>query len=137
MKKRYIFGLGALVGGVAALFLTPKSGKEMQNKLLETVEELQRKLKDFDQEVFKEKCKVQLEEIKTSINEFNWNDSMQQLEEKVSQLTGRLQDLKTVIEEHQEQEVPSLALNDELEDIEMLETLQTLEDLEEVEASEK
>ncbi|MTL49261.1 YtxH domain-containing protein, partial [Turicibacter sanguinis] len=25
MKKRYIFGLGALVGGVAALLLTPKS----------------------------------------------------------------------------------------------------------------
>lgn len=137
MKKRYIFGLGALVGGVAALLLTPKSGKDMQADLLANVEELQQKVKDFDQDAFKEKCKVQLEDIKVSINEFDWNHSVRQLEEKVSQLTGRLQDLKTVIEDHQVQEIPSLRIHDELEDIEMLETLQTLEDLEEVEASEK
>ena len=133
MKKRYIFGLGALVGGVAALLLTPKSGKEMQAQLLQNVEDLQQKVKEFDQDAFKEK----LEEIKASINEFDWSHSVQQLEEKVSQLTGRLQELKTVIEDHQVEEMPSLRLHDELEDIEMLETLQTLEDLEEVEASEK
>ena len=34
MKKRYIFALGALVGGAAALFLAPKSGKELQADLL-------------------------------------------------------------------------------------------------------
>ena len=101
MKKRYIFGLGALVGGVAALLLTPKSGKEMQAQLLQNVEDLQQKVKEFDQDAFKEKCKEQLEEIKASINEFDWSHSVQQLEEKVSQLTGRLQELKTVIEDHQ------------------------------------
>ncbi|MFR1836678.1 MAG: YtxH domain-containing protein, partial [Turicibacter sanguinis] len=122
MKKRYIFGLGALVGGVAALLLTPKSGKEMQAQLLQNVEDLQQKVKEFDQDAFKEKCKEQLEEIKASINEFDWSHSVQQLEEKVSQLTGRLQELKTVIEDHQVEEMPSLRLHDELEDIEMLET---------------
>ena len=137
MKKRYIFGLGALVGGVAALLLTPKSGKEMQAQLLQNVEDLQQKVKEFDQDAFKEKCKEQLDEIKASINEFDWSHSVQQLEEKVSQLTGRLQELKTVIEDHQVADMPALRLHDELEDIEMLETLQTLEELEEVEASEK
>ena len=53
MKKRYIFALGALVGGAAALFLAPKSGKELQADLLEKVEDLQDKIKDFDQEAFK------------------------------------------------------------------------------------
>ena len=42
-----------------------------------------------------------------------------------------------VIEEHQTETMPPLALADELEDEKMLETLQTLEDLEEVEALEK
>ena len=42
-----------------------------------------------------------------------------------------------MIEEHQVETMPSLALADELEDEKMRETLQTLEDLEEVEALEK
>ena len=41
-----------------------------------------------------------------------------------------------MIDDHQEETLPSLALNDELEDAEMVETLQTIEDLEEVEALE-
>ena len=136
MKKRYIFALGALVGGAAALFLAPKSGKELQADLLAKVEELQEKVKDFDQDVFKTSCKEQLDEIKLAITNFDLSDSIQAMEEKFKSLSERITDLKTVIEEHQDETVPSLALNDELEDIEMLETLQTLEDLEEVKASE-
>ena len=64
MKKRYIFALGALVGGAAALFLAPKSGKELQADLLAKVEELQEKVKDFDQDAFKASCKEQLDELK-------------------------------------------------------------------------
>ncbi len=137
MKKRTIFTLGALLGGAAALLLTPKSGKELQLELLRGVEELQQKLKEFDQEVFKTQCKDQLEDIKEMINEFDWNRSLQQVEEKVTQVTSRLQSLKSVIEEHTLEEQPSLRLNDELEDITMLETLQELEDLEDLDALEK
>lgn len=138
MKKRTIFALGAFIGGAAALLLTPKSGKELQRDLLNRVDELQQKVKEFDQESFKEQCKAQLEEIKASINEFDWNHSLQQIDEKVSQVTTRLQNLKDVIDEHKkEEQLPALRLNDELEDIDMLETLQELEDLEELEASEK
>ena len=68
MKKRYIFALGALVGGAAALFLAPKSGKELQADLLAKVEELQEKVKDFDQDAFKTSCKEQLDEIKERAN---------------------------------------------------------------------
>ena len=136
MKKRYIFALGALVGGAAALFLAPKSGKELQADLLTKVEELQEKVKDFDQDSFKTSCKEQLDEIKLAITNFDLSDSIQAMEEKFKSLSERVTDLKTVIEGHQDEKVPSLALNDELEDIEMLETLQTLEDLEEVKALE-
>lgn len=136
MKKRYIFALGALVGGAAALFLAPKSGKELQADLLAKVEELQEKVKDFDQDAFKASCKEQLDELKLAITNFDLSDSIQAMEEKFKSLSERVTDLKTVIEGHQDEKVPSLALNDELEDIEMLETLQTLEDLEEVKALE-
>ena len=136
MKKRYIFALGALVGGAAALFLAPKSGKELQADLLTKVEELQEKVKDFDQDAFKTSCKEQLDEIKLAITNFDLSDSIQAMEEKFRALSERMTDLKTVIEQHQDETVPSLGLNDELEDIEMLETLQTLEDLEEVKALE-
>ena len=137
MKKRYIFALGALVGGAAALFLAPKSGKELQADLLEKVEDLQDKIKDFDQEAFKTTCKEQLEEIKTSITNFDFSESIQIIEEKFKALNERVANLKVVIEEHQTEIIPPLALADELEDEKMLETLQTLEDLEEVEALEK
>ena len=136
MKKRYIFALGALVGGAAALFLAPKSGKELQADLLAKVEELQEKVKDFDQDAFKASCKEQLDELKLAITNFDLSDSIQVMEEKFKALSERMTDLKTVIEQHQDETVPSLGLNDELEDIEMLETLQTLEDLEEVKALE-
>lgn len=137
MKKRTIFTLGALLGGAAALFLTPKSGKELQLELLKHVEELQQKIKEFDQDLFKTQCKEQLEDIKEMINEFEWNRSLQQVDAKVAQVTSRLQNLREVIDEHKAEANSSLRLNDELEDIEMLETLQELEDLEEVEFSEK
>lgn len=136
MKKRYIFALGALVGGAAALFLAPKSGKELQADLIAKVEELQEKVKDFDQDAFKASCKEQLDELKLAVTNFDLSDSIQAMEEKFKALNERITQLKTVIEEHQEEELPSLALNDELEDVEMCETLQTLEDLEEVKALE-
>ena len=99
MKKRYIFTLGALVGGAAALFLAPKSGKELQADLLEKVEDLQDKIKDFDQEAFKTTCKEQLEEIKTSITNFDFSESIQIIEEKFKALNERVANLKVVIEE--------------------------------------
>ncbi|MFR3816568.1 MAG: YtxH domain-containing protein, partial [Turicibacter sp.] len=81
--------------------------------------------------------KEQLEEIKTSITNFDFSESIQIIEEKFKALNERVANLKVVIEEHQVETMPSLALADELEDEKMLETLQTLEDLEEVEALEK
>ncbi|WP_235070260.1 YtxH domain-containing protein [Turicibacter sp. TJ11] len=136
MKKRYIFTLGALMGGAAALFLTPKNGKELQAELLEKVEELQEKVQSFDQQSFKETCKEQVEQLKETITNFEFSDSIQLVEEKVKAINERIANLKGMIDDHQEETLPSLALNDELEDAEMVETLQTLEDLEEVEALE-
>ena len=98
MKKRYIFALGALVGGAAALFLAPKSGKELQADLLAKVEELQEKVKDFDQDAFKASCKEQLDELKLAITNFDLSDSIQAMEEKFKSLSERVTDLKTVIE---------------------------------------
>lgn len=137
MKKRYILALGALVGGAAALLFTPKSGKELQADLLGKVEELQEKVKGFDQDAFKASCKEQLEELKETIVNFDLSQSVKVVEDKFKTLSERVANLKTVIEEHQPETMPSLALNDELEDVEMCETLQTLEDLEEVEKLEK
>ncbi len=137
MKKRYIFALGALVGGAAALLLTPKTGKELQVELLEKVEELQEKIQNFDQETFKATCKEQLDELKETIMNFDVSESIQLVEDKVKSINERIAHLKVTIEEHREEKLPTLALNDELEDIEMLETLQTLEDLEDADALEK
>ena len=100
MKKSTIFVLGALLGGGAALLLTPKSGKELQGELLQQVEELQQKAKEFDQELFKVKCKNKLEEIKKMINEFEWSRSAQQDEENMKQVNSCLHDLTEEIEEY-------------------------------------
>lgn len=107
-----MFALGALLGGGAALLLTPKSGKELQGELLQRVDELQQKVKEFDQESFKVKCKNQLEEIKKMIDEFDWNRSIQQDEENVKQVTSRLDDLTEEIEEYEEEEQNELCSED-------------------------
>lgn len=112
MKKGTMFALGALLGGGAALLLTPKSGKELQGELLQRVDELQQKVKEFDQESFKVKCKNQLEEIKKMIDEFDWNRSIQQDEENVKQVTSRLDDLTEEIEEYEEEEQNELCSED-------------------------
>ena len=78
------------------------------------MEDLQDKIKDFDQEAFKTTCKEQLEEIKTSITNFDFSESIQIIEEKFKALNERVANLKVVIEEHQTETMPPLALADEL-----------------------
>lgn len=116
MKKSTIFALGALLGGGVALLLTPKTGKELQGELLQRVEELQQKVREFDQELFKEKCKSQLEEIKERINEIDWNLSVRQNEEKVKQVTSCLHDLTEEMDEYEKEEQPILCLEGKSED---------------------
>lgn len=104
MKKSTVFTLGALIGGGVALFVTPKSGKELQNELLQRVEELQLKVKEFDQELFKEQCKFQLEELKKRINDIDWKLSLRQNEEELEEITSCLTVLKEEVDEHEKTE---------------------------------
>ena len=122
MKKRYIFTLGALLGGAAALFLTPRSGKDLQADVLKKVEELQEKIKEFDQEAFKATCQTSLAEIKQTIAQFDLSESKQFVEGKFHALNERVNDLKAVIDEHHMKKAASIVLSEEVAEEDILET---------------
>ena len=76
------------------------------------MEDLQDKIKDFDQEAFKTTCKEQLEEIKTSITNFDFSESIQIIEkEKFKALNERVANLKVVIEKHQTETMPAISFS--------------------------
>lgn len=137
MKKRHAFLLGAVLGGVGALLLTPKSGKELRADLLNKVDELEGKIKEFDSEAFIASVTEEVEKVRENISNFDWEASKLELKEKVEEMTGRIEELKSVVDEHQLAKPVKLSQDDVLEDNDMLEMLQELEDLAELEASEK
>lgn len=137
MKKRYAFVLGAIMGGVATILLTPKSGKDMQADLMLKVDELQKKISDFNQDELKETLINEVQRLKSSIQSYDWQASKAELENKVDDLLKRIDGLKEVVQQNIESVPTKLGHDDILEDNEMLETLQVLEDLEELEQSEK
>ncbi|HAX71976.1 MAG TPA: YtxH domain-containing protein [Firmicutes bacterium] len=137
MKKRHAFVLGALIGGAATLFLTPKTGKQMQTDLLKKVEDLQNKLNQFDQDELKDSLIQEVDRLKSTIQHYDWQASKAELESKFNEMVHRIDDLKEVVQQNIELVPTKLGHDDILEDNEMLETLQELEDLEELEKSEK
>lgn len=102
MKKRNVFVLGALLGAAAVALLTPKSGKEMQNELLQKVDDLQRKIKDLEVEDVKEAFVTKLDEIKELVNNFDWELSKADLEVKVNDVKAKLNEMVQRLDEAKE-----------------------------------
>ena len=102
MKKRNIFVLGALLGAAAVALLTPKSGKEMQNELLQKVDDIQTKIKDLEVEDVKEAFVTKLDEIKELVNNFDWELSKADLEVKVNDVKAKLNEMVQRLDEAKE-----------------------------------
>ena len=102
MKKRNVFVLGALLGAAAVALLTPKSGKEMQKELLQKVDDVQTKIKDLEVEDVKEAFVTKLDEIKELINNFDWELSKADLEEKVNDVKAKLNEMVQRLDEAKE-----------------------------------
>ena len=102
MKKRNVFVLGALLGAAAVALLTPKSGKEMQNELLQKVDDIQTKIKDLEVEDVKEAFVTKLDEIKELINNFDWELSKADLEVKVNDVKAKLNEMVQRLDEAKE-----------------------------------
>lgn len=102
MKKRNVFVLGALLGAAAVALLTPKSGKEMQNELLQKVDDLQTKIKDLEVEDVKEAFVTKLDEVKELINNFDWELSKADLEVKVNDVKAKLNEMVQRLDEAKE-----------------------------------
>ena len=102
MKKRNVFVLGALLGAAAVALLTPKSGKEMQNELLQKVDDIQTKIKDLEVEDVKEAFVTKLDEIKELFNNFDWELSKADLEVKVNDVKAKLNEMVQRLDEAKE-----------------------------------
>ncbi len=102
MKKRNVFVLGALLGAAAVALLTPKSGKEMQNELLQKVDDIQTKIKDLEVEDVKEAFVTKLDEIKELVNNFDWELSKADLEVKVNDVKAKLNEMVQRLDEAKE-----------------------------------
>ena len=102
MKKRNVFVLGALLGAAAVALLTPKSGKEMQNELLQKVDDIQTKIKDLEVEDVKEAFVTKLDEIKELVNNFDWELSKADLEVKVNDVKAKLNEMVERLDEAKE-----------------------------------
>ena len=102
MKKRNVFVLGAFLGAAAVALLTPKSGKEMQNELLQKVDDLQTKIKDLEVEDVKEAFVAKLDEIKEVVNNFDWESSKADLEVKVNDVKAKLNEMVQRLDEAKE-----------------------------------
>jgi len=111
MKKCCAFLTGIVVGVVITALVTPKTGKEMQDELINKVNVLQRKIKEFDlkevnwsEAIEDTKCalKEKLDDAKHAIEEFNWDDSKQKVQEKFDDVAERLSEIKRQLAEGQE-----------------------------------
>ena len=102
MKKRNVFVLAALLGAAAVALLTPKSGKEMQNELLQKVDDIQTKIKDLEVEDVKEAFVTKLDEIKELVNNFDWELSKADLEVKVNDVKAKLNEMVQRLDEAKE-----------------------------------
>lgn len=102
MKKRNVFVLGALLGAAAVALLTPKSGKEMQKDLLKTIDDVQTKIKEIEVEEVKQSFIAKLEEVKELVDNFDWEASKADLENKVNDLKEKLNEMLDRVEEVKE-----------------------------------
>ena len=94
MKKCCAFFTGVALGAVAAMLLTPKTGKEMQDSLIKKTNELQKKLKDFELSDTKEVLQEKVKETRELIQKFDWNESKEKVQKTFDEVTARLSEIK-------------------------------------------
>ena len=103
MKKCCAFLTGIAIGAVVTALLTPKTGKEMQDELIKKVNDLQKKVREFDlkdvnwsEAIEDTKCalKEKLDDAKHAIEDFDWTESKQKVQEKFDDVAGRLNEIK-------------------------------------------
>ncbi|MGL4337801.1 MAG: YtxH domain-containing protein [Turicibacter sp.] len=117
MKKRNVFLLGALLGAGAVALLTPKSGKDMQNDIMKTVDDVQAKIKDLDVDEVKEQFLNKLDEVKSLVSEFDWEASKAELDYKVNDVKQKLNEMLERVEEAKASiEDQALTLEEDLEE---------------------
>lgn len=99
--KKCVFLTGVAVGAVLTALLTPKTGRDLQDELIEHVNKLQRKIKDFDfktciseVEITKASLQEKIEEAKKAIEEFDWARSKEKVGKKFDEVTERLNEIK-------------------------------------------
>lgn len=100
MKK---FLAGMIVGAAVAAVLTPKTGRDLQDELIEKANKLQKKVKDFDLkecvsnielDLSKETLQMKLEEAKQAVEDFDWDHSKEKVAKKFDEVTERLNEIK-------------------------------------------
>jgi len=94
MKKCCTFLTGVALGAIIALLLTPKTGKEMQDSLIEKTNELQKKLKDFELSDTKEMLQEKIKETREMIQNFDWNESKEKVQKTFDDVSARLSEIK-------------------------------------------
>lgn len=98
MKK---FLTGVAVGAIIATLLTPKTGRDLQDELINHINKLQKKIKDFDVktcvsniEITKESLQEKIEEAKEAIEAFDWSHSKEKVGKKFDEVAVRLNEIK-------------------------------------------
>jgi len=100
MKKCCVFLTGLTIGAVVTALLTPKKGYELQNDLIEKANEIGQKIKEFDiKDVTlnqtKDALKEKLDDVRKTIEEFDWEKSKTAVQKKSEEITERLAEIKS------------------------------------------
>lgn len=95
------FITGLVVGAMLTALLTPKTGRDLQDELIDHVNKLQKKVKDFDVkdcvsniEISKESLQEKIEEARKAIEAFDWTRSKEKATKKFDEVTKRLNEIK-------------------------------------------
>ena len=99
--KKCAFLTGIAVGVVLTALLTPKTGRDLQDDLIDHVNKLQKKVKEFDIkecvsniEITKEGLQAKIEDARKAIEDFDWAQSKEKVGKKVDEVTERLNEIK-------------------------------------------
>ena len=104
MKK---FLVGMIIGAVVTAICTPKTGKGLQDELIQKTNDLRKKIKEFDIKDINyhdTKCalKEKLDDAKQMIEDFDWAESKEKVQKKFDEVTCRLGEIKEQLTEEKE-----------------------------------
>jgi len=114
-KKTIIITAIAAIFAIAATIFVVKKGPQLKEDLLEKVDELKAKVKDFEVSEVKDALQAKLVEIKEDIKAFDWEKSKEEVEKKFYEFKKQIRSVKKhmpLIEE--ENEETSLIEDEEL-----------------------